>query len=128
MTMQPLSEAQGTLESSTRISLAWTSTQVVGQRLKTIDEFQEDGLPLSPAIWFRLQAALIYAKNTLRKFDNSNNITETVLQFITKIKKGSKSFRRILTCKLFFRVNPCSSPGPGEPGGLPWTLEPLLSH
>ena len=72
----------------------------VGQRLKTINEFQEDGLHLSPAIWFRLQAALIYAKNTLRKFDNSGNITETVLQFITKIKKGSKSFRRILTCEI----------------------------
>ena len=79
----------------------------VGHRVKTIDEFLDDGLPLSPALWFRLQAALLYAKNNLRKPDNSDNITETVLQFTTKLKRVQN-----LSAEFFHvRLNPCTISG-----------------
>ena len=78
----------------------------VGRRVKTIGEFHEDGLPVSPVLWFRLQAALLYAKAHLRKQDNSDNTTENIAQFLSKIKRGSKPLRKILTWEKELNYNP----------------------
>ena len=78
----------------------------VGRRVKTIGEFHEDGLPVSPVLWFRLQAALLYAKAHLRKQDDSDNTTENIAQFLSKIKRGSKPLRKILTWEKELNYNP----------------------
>ena len=77
-----------------------------GRRVKTIGEFHESGLPVSPVLWFRLQAALLYAKARLRKQDDSDNITENIAQFLSKVKRGSKPFRKILTKGNKLNYNP----------------------
>ena len=68
----------------------------VGNRLKTVGEFLADGIPLTGANWMRLQAALLSARNRLRKNDDTDNLCETVENFVSKIKKGSKKFRLVL--------------------------------
>ena len=78
----------------------------VGRRVKTIGEFHEDGLPVSPVLWFRLQAALLHSKARLRKHDDSNNTTENIAQFLSKIKRGSKPLRKILTWENETNYNP----------------------
>ena len=78
----------------------------VGRRVKTIGEFHEDRLPVSPVLWFRLQAALLYAKARLRKHDDSDNNTENIAQFLSKIKRGSKPLRKILTWEKELNYNP----------------------
>ena len=78
----------------------------VGRRVKSIGELHEDGLPVPPVLWFRLQAALLYAKARLRKQDESDNNTENIAHFLSKIKRGSKHFRKILTWEKELNYNP----------------------
>ena len=67
----------------------------MGPRMKTPGEFAADGLPLSPVVWMRLQAAILQSRNRLRKFDDSDNLSVSIGNFCRKIKKGSKLFRTI---------------------------------
>ena len=67
-----------------------------GNRLKTVGEFLADGIPLTGANWMRLQAALLSARNRLQKNDDTDNLCETVENFVSMIKKGSKKFRLVL--------------------------------
>ena len=66
------------------------------RRVKTVGEFHESGLPVSPVLWFRLQAALLYAKARLRKLDDSDNITENIVQFLSKIRKYCLNYANTL--------------------------------
>ena len=67
----------------------------MGPRMKTPGDFAADGLPLSPAVWMRLQAAILQSRNRLRKFDDSDNLSVSIGNFCRKIKKGSKLFRTV---------------------------------
>ena len=67
-----------------------------GDRIKTRDEFREDGIELTAARWMWLQTALISARNRLRKNDDSDTNCETIENFFMHLKKGSKKFRSIL--------------------------------
>ena len=49
-----------------------------GRSFKTIEEFHDSGLPVTPAIWFRLRGAILFAKNNLRKQDDSDNTLKYV--------------------------------------------------
>ena len=54
-------------------------------------ELQEIGIRLSAATWLRLQSALTFARNRLRKSDDTDNLCENIENFTQKIKKGSKN-------------------------------------
>ena len=64
--------------------------------MKTPAEFAAEGLPLTIAVWMRLQSTLLHSRNRLKKDDNSDSITETISNFCQKIKRGSKKYRQIL--------------------------------
>ena len=68
----------------------------MGPRMKSCMEFAADGLPLSAAVWMRLQAALLQSRNRLRKNDDTDNLTVSIRSFFRKIKSGSKWFRTTL--------------------------------
>ena len=68
----------------------------MGLRMKSCAEFAADGLPLSAAVWMRLQAALLQSRNRLRKNDDTDNLSVSIRSFFRKIKSGSKRFRTIL--------------------------------
>ena len=78
----------------------------VGDRVKTVAELAQDGLPLQPACWLRLQAALHLARNRLRKNDESEQATENLDTFLSRVKKGSKKFRLILDACAFRNADP----------------------
>ena len=97
-----------------------------GRSFKTIAEFHDSGLPVTPAIWFRLRGAILFAKNNLRKQDDSDN-TETVVQFLSKIKRGSKPFRKILTWNQEASWNPLTQRTVAYFGELANTMLPNLT-
>ena len=68
----------------------------IGNRVKTTLELQEDGIRLPAATWLRLQSALLYASNRLRKNDDTDNLCENVSNFIQKIQRESKKFRSVI--------------------------------
>ena len=98
-----------------------------GRSFKTIAEFHDSGLPVTPAIWFRLRGAILFAKNNLRKQDDTDNTTETVVQFLSKIKRGSKPFRRILTWNQEASWNPLTQRTVAYFGELANTMLPNLT-
>ena len=59
-------------------------------------ELQEDGIRLPAATWLRLQSALLYARNRLRKNDDTDNLCENVSNFIQKIQHESIKFRSVI--------------------------------
>jgi len=67
-----------------------------GGRMIDLEVLRESGLILTPAIWIRLQAAARLATGRLKKDDDSDNISQTIEEFLTKSKKGSKKIRKIL--------------------------------
>ena len=66
------------------------------RRFKTQREFADAGLPLTPATWMRLQATLLHSRQSLKKADDSDNLSSSIITFFNKITKGSKQFRRII--------------------------------
>ena len=54
-------------------------------------ELQESGIRLSAATWLRLQSALTFARNRLRKNYDTDNLCENIENLTQKIKKGSKN-------------------------------------
>ena len=61
-----------------------------------LDELHDSGLAFTPAVWIRLQAAGRLAVNRMKKNNDSDNITLSIEEFLTKSKKGSKKIRKIL--------------------------------
>ena len=59
--------------------------------------FSAMGLPLTAGTWFRLQGALLAARQRLKKNDAElDQKTVSVSEFFSKIKKGSKKFWEVL--------------------------------
>ena len=77
------------------------SSCFMGWRFKTQREFADSGLPLPPATWMRLQTTLLHSRQRLRKEDNTENLSSSIVNFLNKITKGSKQFRRIMYCSKF---------------------------
>ena len=71
------------------------SSCFMGRRFKTQCEFADAGLPLSPATWMRLQTTLLHSRQTLKKNDDTENLSSNIVNFFNKITKGSKQFRCI---------------------------------
>ena len=74
------------------------SSCFMGRRFKTQREFADAGLPLTPATWMRLQTTLLHSRQSLKKADESDNLSSNIINFFNKITKGSKQFRRIIYC------------------------------
>ena len=72
------------------------SSCFMGWRFKTQREFADSGLPLPPATWMRLQTTLLHSRQTLKKNDDTENLSSNIVNFFNKITKGSKQFRRII--------------------------------
>jgi hypothetical protein len=69
----------------------------VGDRFKTMDEFEIIGVPLTPLLWMRLQLSLI---NLNRDFFNPQlswpTLPVTLDGFHDTVKRGSKKFSKII--------------------------------
>ena len=65
-------------------------------RMKTRQQLEIDGLPVSPALWLRLQSAGSLAWNTLRKRDATDNIFVEIYTFLNNWKKGSKLIKKTM--------------------------------
>ncbi len=62
-----------------------------GQNFKSLEQFAQMGLPLNMNNWLCLRGALKKAKNNFKKTDPIlENKCESLLDFLLKIKKGSK--------------------------------------
>jgi hypothetical protein len=61
-----------------------------------IDKFRETGLPLTPSLWMKLQAALTLTKKTYLT-SGTQGEGVAVGDFLKKFKKGSKPFRKIIS-------------------------------
>ena len=69
-------------------------------------ELQEIGIRLSAATWLRLQSALTFARNRLRKSDDTDNLCKNIENFTPKIKRGSKKFRSVLDHSGWLNADP----------------------
>ena len=78
----------------------------MGRRIKTQQEFADSGLPISAATWMRLQAVLLHSRQLLKKADDSDNLSSSIVNFFAKNEKGSKQFRRILYNSKRLSANP----------------------
>ena len=67
----------------------------IGARVKSRQELADIGLPLSAAVWFRLQAGLIHSLRKLRKNDETELISKNMTDLMEGIKKGSKKIKRV---------------------------------
>ena len=74
------------------------SSCFMGRRFKSQREFMDAGLPLTPATWMRLQTTLLHSRQSLKKEDNTDNLSSNIINFCNKIMKGSKQFRWIIYC------------------------------
>ena len=64
---------------------------------KTMEQFNDDGLPLTVTAWVNLRSVCIKAANTYKKNDITLEAkTETLSSFFLRQKKGSKATRKIL--------------------------------
>ncbi len=59
-------------------------------KFKSINTFHQEGLPLTPVIWMRLQCALYYTGKIHKKEVGADEEGQSVRQFLGRIKKGSK--------------------------------------
>ena len=66
-----------------------------GNRVKTRDEFEMDGLAFTAATWMRIQLAAISIKTRLRKADVTDNLCQNIDGFFGTVKKGARKFRSI---------------------------------
>jgi hypothetical protein len=70
------------------------------ERFKTIEEFRDSGLPLTPVTWMRLQLALV---NSNRDIFNPRlswpTLPSTLGGFHNTVKRGSKKFSKIIQFK-----------------------------
>lgn len=72
-----------------------------GPRFKTRDQFEENGVTLTPAAWFRLQLAVT---TTGRRLENRNAATDkivTIESFFKKLKRGSKNIHSYFRLQYF---------------------------
>jgi hypothetical protein len=67
-----------------------------GTNFKTVAQFQKLGINLTNVIWMRLQAAMLFAKKEYRTNENAKS-SQSVTEFLTGFKKGSKKFRNAIT-------------------------------
>jgi hypothetical protein len=63
-----------------------------GEVFKALDDWREDGLPLTLNIWLRLRNAIVKKRNLLKNISKKENCVE-VAEFVGKIKKGSRRVR-----------------------------------
>ena len=68
----------------------------VGNRLKSTEEFQVDGIQLTAACWMQLQTALFSARNRLQKKAKLIMSVNQLTCFLKNLKKCQKKFRLIL--------------------------------
>jgi hypothetical protein len=61
-------------------------------RFKSIGKFSADGLPLTPALWLRLRGCILWSKN---KFLTGGEAPKSVLEYVSRWKKGCKNIRNI---------------------------------
>jgi hypothetical protein len=65
---------------------------------RTLREFEEIGIPISPATWMRLRGSLLHAKELLTKQDIFPlNTCRSIENFMSATVKGSKRFRKIFS-------------------------------
>jgi hypothetical protein len=76
-----------------------------GTVFKSHAEFYAEGLPLTPACWWRLFTAV---SSSIKKFANidGNLPSQSLTEFISKFKKGSKPFRVIIDKSVYQSKNP----------------------
>jgi hypothetical protein len=67
----------------------------MGNRVRSMAEFRDIGLPLSVNRWMTLQGSLLHAKRTLGMLADPDTPAVTISDFFSRIKKGSKKFRTI---------------------------------
>jgi hypothetical protein len=60
---------------------------------KTLAEFREMNLNLTPATWMRLRSALLHFRNSLTNRPNASNKCTEIENFLNRPVKGSKRFR-----------------------------------
>jgi hypothetical protein len=78
-----------------------------GQNFKTVEQFAQMGLPLSMNNWLCLRGALNKAKKNYKKPDPVlENKCEPLLNFLLKIKRGSKKIREVLTADAINQSKP----------------------
>jgi exonuclease III len=65
---------------------------LTGNRIKTLAEFREENLPLTPALWFKLCGAILNWKNLYK--DDGKKLT--LERFFERTKKGSGPFRKTI--------------------------------
>jgi hypothetical protein len=65
-----------------------------GDVFKSVEEWREDGLPLTLNMWLRLRNAIIKKRNLLKNC-SKNEKSMDVAEFVGKIKKGSRRVRGV---------------------------------
>jgi hypothetical protein len=72
-----------------------------GANFKSIPEFANDGLVLTVSLWMRLRSALLLYKNSLQPLPVSDEQPMPVIQFLSRIKRGSKPFRSVIDKSIY---------------------------
>jgi len=65
-------------------------------RMVPMDDLAENGLPVTPAMWLKLQSVGLCAQKKYKKRDVDLQKTENLNTFLNGIKRGSKKIRKIL--------------------------------
>jgi hypothetical protein len=62
---------------------------------KALQDWNEMGLPLTVNCWLRIRNAILKANSTLCK-NTETTSSESIHEFVAKLKKGSKKIRKIV--------------------------------
>jgi hypothetical protein len=72
-----------------------------GTNFKSMFEFASDGLVLTVSLWMRLRSALLLYKSRMQLVPASDEQPMPVVQFLNKIKRGSKPFRTVIDKSIY---------------------------